>query len=135
MNPLCLLLGHRWRWMRCERCGTWRTTPSAVAKPKPTRRVHALKCWPQYYRAVAAGEKTFELRQNDRDFRTGDHLILSAWDPMEQRYLGPRTTCQITYVLPGGSFGLSEGWCILAIKPLHSTSGASHIQIIPNQQA
>lgn len=124
MNLLCLAFGHQWRWMRCERCGEWRTRPSAVAMPKPTRRVHALKCWPEYYRAVAAGEKTFELRQNDRDFRVGDHLILCAYDPMEQRHLGPRTTCIITYVLPGGSFGLSEGWCILAIKPLSSTKAA-----------
>lgn len=121
MNIACLLFGHRWRWMRCERCDAWRTAPSAVAMPKPTRQVHALKCWPAYYHAVAAGEKTFELRKADRPYQVGDHLILSAWDPAEQRYLGPRTTCQITYVLHGGTFGLAEGWCVLAIKPLHST--------------
>lgn len=126
MNPACLLLGHRWRWMRCERCGEWRTAPSAVGMPPPTLRVHALKIWPEYYRAVAAGLKTFELRKADRPYQVGDHLILCCWDPMEQRYTGPRTTCQVTYVLPGGNgFGLAEGWCILGIKPLHSTGGTN----------
>lgn len=128
MNLACLLFGHRWRWMRCDRCGTWRTVPSAVAMPKPTARVHAVKCWPQYYKAVATGDKTFEVRKADRNYRVGDHIILCCWDPLQQCYTGPRTTCQITYVLAGGSFGLAEGWCILGIKPLHSTNaeGALH---------
>lgn len=124
MSLLCYIIGHQWRWMRCERCGAWRTKPSAIASPKPTRRVHALKCWPEYYAAMASAHKLFEVRQNDRDFHVGDHIILSSWDPLEQRYLGPRTTCLITYVLPGGSFGIEEGYCILGIKPLHSTKAA-----------
>lgn len=124
MNLLCLAFGHRWRWMRCERCGTWRTAPSAVAMPKPTRRVHQLKVWPQYYSAVAVGAKTFEVRKADRDYGVGDHLILCAWEPMHQRYTGQRTTCIITYVLPGGQFGIEAGYCILGIKPLHSTKAA-----------
>lgn len=123
MDLLCLILGHRWRWMRCERCGAWRTQPAAVAMPKPTRKVHALKCWPEYYRAVITGAKTFELRKADRDYTVGDHIILLEWDPMEQRHPGPRSTCQITYILHGGNFGLAEGWCILGIKLLHSTDG------------
>lgn len=113
--------------MRCDRCGAWRTRPSAVAMPTPTRKVHALKCWPEYYAAVASGHKTFELRKHDRVYVVGDHLILSCWDPLEQKYTGPRTTCLITYVLVGGSFGLAPDHCVLGIKPLHSTSGESRM--------
>lgn len=127
MNLFCFLFGHQWRWMCCDRCGAWRTKPSAVAMPKPTRRVHALKCWPQYYAAVVSGDKTFEVRKHDHAFAVGDHLILSSWHPLEQRYLGPRTTCLITYVLAGGSFGIAPDYCVLGIKPLHSTSGTARM--------
>ncbi|HQY04139.1 MAG: DUF3850 domain-containing protein [Flavobacteriales bacterium] len=95
--------------------------------PTPTRRVHALKCWPEYYAAVASGAKTFEVRKHDHAFAVGDHLILSSWHPLEQRYLGPRTTCLITYVLAGGSFGIAPDYCVLGIKPLHSTSGTARM--------
>lgn len=31
--------------------------------------IHALKIYPEYFEAVRIGEKRFELRDNDRDFR------------------------------------------------------------------
>lgn len=43
--------------------------------------VHELKIWPQYYSRVADGSKTFEIRDNDRGFQTGDKVILREWDP------------------------------------------------------
>lgn len=45
------------------------------------RRVHELKIWPQFYSRVANGSKTFEIRDNDRDFQSGDKIILKEWDP------------------------------------------------------
>lgn len=42
---------------------------------------HELKIWPQYYCRVADGSKTFELRENDRGFQSGDHVILKEYDP------------------------------------------------------
>lgn len=45
------------------------------------RRVHELKIWPQYYSRVAEGSKTFEIRNNDRDYQRGDKVILREWDP------------------------------------------------------
>ena len=123
MNLICLLLGHRWRWVRCTRCSAWRSIKSTDAT-KPTHRVHMLKIWPQYHDAVDAGEKLFELRKADRDYSVGDHLILCGWHPMAQKYTGRRTTCLITYVLPGGQFGLAPDHVILGIRPLHRTSTA-----------
>lgn len=46
-----------------------------------SRRVHELKIWPQYYARVANGSKTFEIRHNDRDYQSGDKVILREWDP------------------------------------------------------
>lgn len=42
---------------------------------------HELKIWPQYYERVADGTKTFEVRNNDRDFQPGDEITLHEWDP------------------------------------------------------
>ena len=42
---------------------------------------HELKIHPQYYCRVADGSKTFELRNNDRGFQSGDLVTLKEWDP------------------------------------------------------
>lgn len=42
---------------------------------------HELKILPQYYCRVADGSKTFEVRDNDRGFQSGDKVILKEWDP------------------------------------------------------
>lgn len=42
---------------------------------------HELKIWPQYYCRVADGSKTFEVRDNDRGFQSGDTVVLKEWDP------------------------------------------------------
>lgn len=43
--------------------------------------IHELKIWPIYYCRVANGTKTFEVRDNDRGFQSGDTVILKEWDP------------------------------------------------------
>lgn len=43
--------------------------------------VHELKIWPQFYCRVVDGSKTFEIRNNDRSFQSGDTVILKEWDP------------------------------------------------------
>lgn len=42
---------------------------------------HDLKIWPQFYKRVADGSKTFEIRNNDRDFQLGDTITLKEYDP------------------------------------------------------
>jgi len=37
---------------------------------------HFLKTWAEYFEAVKSGNKTFEVRVNDRDFKVGDILVL-----------------------------------------------------------
>jgi hypothetical protein len=37
---------------------------------------HELKCWPEFFKPIQSGEKTFELRRNDRNFHLNDILIL-----------------------------------------------------------
>ena len=41
--------------------------------------IHHLKTKPEYFRAVIAGKKPFEIRKNDRDFKIGDKVILEEF--------------------------------------------------------
>lgn len=45
---------------------------------------HHLKTWPTYFNAVKNGSKKFEIRVNDRDYRTGDILVLEEFQPCKK---------------------------------------------------
>ncbi len=77
---------------------------------------HDLKCWPQYFDRVASGEKSFELRKNDRDFQVGDYLRLNHYDPDKDQYNDSWFIRRITYILHGPAFGLEEGYCIMSLS-------------------
>ena len=42
---------------------------------------HELKIPPRYFAEVVSGVKTFEVRDNDRDFQQGDTVMLREFDP------------------------------------------------------
>lgn len=64
-------------------------------------REHTLKCWPEFWEAIARGEKTFELRNDDRGFRAGDTLILHEWLPTAKEYTGRELRRFVPYLVPG----------------------------------
>lgn len=87
--------------------------------------IHRLKTDPLVFDAVKKGEKTFEIRFDDRGFEVGDMLVLrrtefSAFDmdnynkPL--RYTGECEHRTITYILRGPAYGLNVGWVIMSIK-------------------
>lgn len=80
-------------------------------------RAHALKTWPQYWRAVQDGSKTFELRRDDRSFQVGDVLLLQEWDPDTEGYTGRELRRQVSYVIRDApEFGLREGFVVLGLS-------------------
>jgi hypothetical protein len=83
-------------------------------------RIHDLKCWPEYFTAIADGPKRFELRENDRGFQVGDLLRLREWDPIcdgDRRYTGREITVRVLYVFDGkGVPGLVDGYVIMSIE-------------------
>lgn len=85
---------------------------------------HRLKTWPSYFDAMKRGEKTFEVRRDDRGFQKGDILVLQRtqeenvfavdWvygsDPLRAKQEMRR---RVVYVLTGGRFGIEPGYVVM----------------------
>lgn len=78
-------------------------------------KVHKLKCWPDFYEAVKRGDKTVELRKNDRNYRVGDVLVLQEWDPLDATYQGAEFEVLVTHITEARDF-LKEGILALSIR-------------------
>ena len=76
-------------------------------------KVHNLKIKPQYFKDVVSGDKTFEVRKNDRDFEVGDAIFLGEYE--NGRYTGITAYVKITYILDNPEY-CKEGYVILGIK-------------------
>jgi len=74
---------------------------------------HDLKCWPQHFAAVRRGEKTFEIRRNDRAFAVGDQILLREFSPADTTYTGQTETRLITFLLSEEEFGLVHGFVVI----------------------
>lgn len=82
------------------------------------RQTHELKTWPSCFAAAKAGNKPFDVRENDRNFLVGDLLVLREFDPDGERYTGQSITRWVSYVLEGGAFGVQPNWCVLGFSDL-----------------
>jgi hypothetical protein len=69
-----------------------------------------------------SGEKAFELRVNDRDFRVGDTLRLLEWEPNAARFTGNKIDCQVTYIAQG-VFGLPPDLCVMSVAAVTANNG------------
>lgn len=78
--------------------------------------IHRLKISTGIFESANSMEKNFEIRENDRDFKVGDYLILQEWNGIE--YTGRETTPrEVTYILSSIYFyGLSTGYVALGLK-------------------
>ena len=77
--------------------------------------VHELKCSPGFFWPLASKEKTFEVRNNDRDFQIGDLLIIREWNKEEEDFTNRLCVRQITYILDHPLFVI-KGMVILGLK-------------------
>ena len=86
-----------------------------------TGMVHELKTQEAYFKAIASGEKLFELRKNDRGFLVGHELLLREYNQYTQTYTGKTLRRKINYLLSGSEaeeFGLKPGYCIMGLKEI-----------------
>ncbi len=91
-----------------------------------TLAVHDLKTDPEVFDAVWRGDKTFEIRFNDRNYGVDDVLLLHETKYTSQEikqgsplvYTGRTIEAVVTHVLTGPVYGLLDGWVILSIEVL-----------------
>jgi hypothetical protein len=76
---------------------------------------HDLKTWPEFFQAIWEGKKLFELRQNDRNFRVGDILLLREWNPDTREYTERCIQAEVTYILHSDILPL--GYVVLSLNP------------------
>lgn len=87
-------------------------------------KTHSLKTWPPYFHAIVTGQKTFEVRVNDREFETGDTLQLNEWDPMDLKFTGNTVARRVTFIMdlndmPGGVFSaIAERVVVMGLSNL-----------------
>lgn len=85
-------------------------------------KVHKIKLLEDYCDAVLSGEKTFEIRKNDRGYQKGDHI---SFIPVNRHYIQyyhrvSEKEYAITYVHSG--LGLKNGYVVLGIKDISSAT-------------
>lgn len=81
---------------------------------------HELKCLAIYFEELWVGNKTFELRFKDRDFKVGDILRIREWrgtSAETMAYTTREISAEITY-MTDFSAALKPGWVCLAIKEI-----------------
>lgn len=108
-------------------------------------KTHELKCHPNEFDALLRGDKTVDLRVNDRDYQTGDTLHLREYDPKVifepttvenpngypkqitapplppgltygDPYTGRDARFTVTHVMHGGQWGIDPKWCALSVR-------------------
>lgn len=85
---------------------------------------HELKTDPEVFAASFRGDKPYEIRFNDREFKPCDYLVLreTRYSGEEMRdgqpleYTGRVLVRCITHLLSG--YGVKEGWVILGVKEI-----------------
>lgn len=85
---------------------------------------HVLKTDADVFRVMLSGEKTYEIRLNDRNFMIGHilHLVETRYTGQEMKagrpleFSGRIFNCKVTHILRGPRYGLQDGWVIMSIK-------------------
>lgn len=73
---------------------------------------HELKVLPQYFKALWCGDKTFEIRLNDRNFQERDEVVLLEWND-EEAFTGREINGFITYLT---NFEQKEGYVVFSFR-------------------
>lgn len=80
---------------------------------------HELKCWSEFFRYVKSGDKPFEVRKNDRDYRPDDTLWLREWCPDTEQYTGDELRFRIGYLFDlAAPMTSSPGNVVLGLLPI-----------------
>jgi hypothetical protein len=91
--------------------------------------IHELKTWPEYFKPLLEGTKTFEIRNNDRNFKVGDFLILQEWEPNKKVYTTRSVGAVVNYILEsnidvnyGLDLGIKPGYVVMSITVIQEVT-------------
>ena len=79
-----------------------------------SKKIHSVKILPTYFEAIISGDKTFEIRYNDRDYKVGELLCLKEF--CDGDYTGRETVREICYIIDDSAY-CKEGYVVLGIRP------------------
>lgn len=104
-----------------EKIESWLTVPKNKVKlmsaidngyeVEKEQTIHELKILPEYFEAVVSGDKRFEIRKNDRNYKKGDILRLNEYQ--DGQYTGRFHVVEITYIT---DYAQQDGYVVLGIK-------------------
>lgn len=89
---------------------------------------HCIKLKEQYCDPIFSGDKTFEVRINDRDYQKGDHINFMPVDSngiLTHNHAVMFEDYVITYVHSG--YGLKEDYVVLGIKNVNEIPDESDL--------
>lgn len=85
-------------------------------------KIHNLKIAPEFYEAVIAGDKTFEIRKNDRNFQVGDRIIMAEY--MNGEYTtSPSVSAHIGYIT---DYAQRDGFVVFSFYDMQVIEGDSN---------
>lgn len=74
--------------------------------------IHELKIEPAYFNVVHNGDKSFEVRKKDRNYKVGDYLALNEYNG---GYTGRTALVKVKYILDNNNF-CKSGFVIMGIE-------------------
>jgi hypothetical protein len=83
-------------------------------QPKGYMNVHRVKSWSMFFTDILSGERTSDIRRNDRRYHVGDYMLLQEYNPVQGSYTGRVQTVQITYIQ-----GSKSNPCAISRDALH----------------
>lgn len=82
--------------------------------------LHELKIQDPHFDDVVSGAKTAEIRLNDRDYKSGDEVVLWQWSE-RFGYTGSYVTILLTHVLKEYK-GIERGFALLSFRKINQGS-------------
>lgn len=79
-------------------------------KNSMTTQIHLLKIRRFYLEQIIAGNKTFEIRKNDRDFQVGDRVVLKEYPKVGDS--AREVVKRIGYI---STFEQMPGYCVFSL--------------------
>ena len=80
---------------------------------------YELKTWPEFFDHILRRKKTFEIRNDDRNFKIGDLVLLREYEPISSKYTGRSILVRILYIT---SFGQYPGFVVFSFDHVRSAT-------------